>query len=101
MATSMVQIRVDNSLKEQASALYENLGMDLSTAVSVFLKRSVMVNGIPFSMTLPNAEYKAYDALKAMREISEAAEINGISDMSLDEINEEIAAARRDMEGVK
>ncbi len=97
MATSLVQIRVDNSLKERASTIYEGLGIDLSTAVRMFLKRSVLVGGIPFSMTLPRSEYKAERALRAMQEISEAAERNGLADMSLDEINAEIDAARKEM----
>lgn len=85
--TSLVQIRVDSTLKEQASKLYEDLGIDLSTAIRMFLKRSVLINGVPFSMTLPKEDYKAERALRAMQEISEASERNGLSDMSLDEIN--------------
>ena len=98
MATSLVQIRVEHSLKEQASALYERLGIDLSTAVRMFLKRSVLVNGIPFSMTLPKADDRADRAFRAMQAISDASERNGLSEMSLDEINAEIHAARKEME---
>ena len=53
MATSIIQVRVDDKLKAEATALYEKLGIDLSTAMRMFLKRSVSVNGIPFSMVLP------------------------------------------------
>ena len=59
MASSLVQIRLDDDLKAEASALYDALGLDLPTAIRMFIKRSVMVNGIPFSMTLPVNEYKA------------------------------------------
>lgn len=48
MATSIVQFRVDDDLKNEATAVYEKLGIDLSTAMRMFLKRSVMENGIPF-----------------------------------------------------
>ena len=96
MATSLLQIRVDSSLKEQAANLYEGLGIDISTAVRMFLKRSVLTNGIPFSMTLPKTNYRAERALRAAREISEASELNGLSDMTLDEINSEIDAVRRE-----
>ena len=54
MATSIVQFRIDDDLKTQATAIYEELGLDLSTALRIFLKRSVAVRGIPFSMTLDN-----------------------------------------------
>lgn len=54
MATSIVQFRIDDDLKIQATEIYEKLGLDLSTALRIFLKRSVAVRGIPFSMTLDN-----------------------------------------------
>ena len=55
MSTSVMQFRVDDDLKAQASAVYEELGIDLPTALRMFMKRTVAVNGIPFSMTLPKA----------------------------------------------
>ena len=95
MATSLVQVRIDDDLKNQATAIYDALGIDLSTAVRMFLKRSVMVNGIPFSMTIPKHNGKAEKAIMALRELSKEAELNGTSEMSLDEINEEIEAVRK------
>lgn len=57
MATSVMLVRVDDELKAQAAAIYEDLGIDLSTAIRMFLKRTVIQNGIPFSMTLPRRDY--------------------------------------------
>ena len=94
MATSLVQVRVDEDLKTQATEIYDKLGMDLSSAVRIFLKRSVMVNGVPFDMTLPRQEYKAEKAVSAMEKLSAEALNNGTSNMSLDEINKEIYAVR-------
>ena len=94
MATSLVQVRIDEDLKTQATALYDKLGMDLSSAVRIFLKRSVMVNGVPFDMTLPKQEYKAEKAVSAMEKLSAEAQKNGTSNMSLDEINQEIYAVK-------
>lgn len=94
MATSLLQVRIEDSLKEDAARVFENLGIDTSTAVRMFLKRVVMENGIPFRMTLPKAPYNAERGYRAMVEISESAEKNGISDMSLEEINAEIEASR-------
>ena len=54
MATSIVQFRIDDDLKAQATEIYEKLGLDLSTALRIFLKCSVAVRGILFSMTLDN-----------------------------------------------
>ena len=94
MATTLVQVRVDDELKEQATAVYDALGIDLSTAVRMFLKRSIMVNGVPFNMTLPKNNFKAERAAMALQELSNAAIENGTSEMTLDEINAEIDAVR-------
>ena len=94
MAISVMQVRVDNELRTQATAVYEELGIDLPTAIRMFLKRSVAVNGVPFSMTLPRQDYNAERAIRAMQSLSEAAQQNDTSDMTLDEINAEIAASR-------
>lgn len=96
MASSVVQIRVDDQLRNQAAEIYEKLGIDLPTAVRIFLKRSVLDNGIPFAMTLPRNEYMASQAIRALDEIQANAAANGTVEMSLDEINKEIADARRD-----
>lgn len=97
MATSVVQVRVDTALKEQAAKIFEDLGIDLSTAIRMFLKRSVLDEGIPFRMTRPrtNYEYGENRGLRAMRELQNQAEENGLSDMTLEEINAEIDAVRR------
>jgi DNA-damage-inducible protein J len=96
MATSLLQVRIDDSLKEEAAKVFDNLGIDTSTAVRMFLKRSVMENGIPFKMTLPKEPYKAERGYRAMVELGEMSEKNGISEMSLEEINAEIDASRRE-----
>lgn len=96
MATSLLQVRVEDSLKDEAAKVFENLGIDTSTAVRMFLKRSVMENGIPFRMTLPKIPYNAERGLRAMQEISEKAAKDGLSEMTLDEINAEIDASRRE-----
>lgn len=95
MASSLIQIRLDDDLKAEATALYEALGIDLPTAVRMFIKRSLMVKGIPFPMTLNEQEYKAESAVQAMQELSAAAKQNGTANMSLEEINAEISAARK------
>ena len=96
MATSVTQLRIDEDLKNQATAIFEELGLDLPTAVRMLLKRTVIQNGIPFSMTLPKQEYKAARAVRAMQQLSEEAGENGTADLTLDEINAEIKAARRE-----
>ncbi len=98
---AVVQLRVDDDLKLQASSVYEKLGIDLSSAIRMFLKRSVMVNGIPFSMILEENDYDSNAALNAMKRINDSAKANGTSEMTLDEINEEINSYRKERKNSK
>ena len=100
MATSLLQVRVDDSLKDEAAKVFDNLGIDTSTAVRMFLKRAVMENGIPFRMTMPKSPYNAERGYRAMVELGEASEKNGLSEMSLEEINAEIEASRNERKAV-
>lgn len=90
MAT-VLQVRLDDELKAQATMVYDQLGLDLSSAVRMFLKKSVAVNGIPFEVRNESSRSKAEAALLSMRV---AAEENGLSDLTLDAINEIIQKAR-------
>lgn len=96
MATSIVQFRIDDDLKNDAIKLYDRLGIDLSTALRMFLKRSVSVNGIPFDMVLPKEDYSASKALGFMDELNKSASENGVDEMSLDDINSEISSYRKE-----
>lgn len=55
--TANISIRMDANLKAAAEALYEELGMNLSTAFNIFVRQSLRVGGIPFMITTeaPNA----------------------------------------------
>ncbi len=90
---SFIQIRIDDSLKNQATMLFDELGIDLSTAIRLFLKKSLQVGGLPFEVRLSDNTLKAMNAIERMRDQSEE---NGNSEMSLEEINEEIKLARKE-----
>ena len=90
MAT-VLQVRLDDELKAQATMVYDQLGLDLSSAVRMFLKKSVAVNGIPFEVRNESSRSKAEAALLNMRMV---AEENGLSDLTLEEINEIVRKAR-------
>lgn len=89
----LIQVRVDPEMKAEAIALFEALGMDLSTAIRSFLKKAIAEGGMPFDMKLDESTRKAMAAVRSMRETSEA---NGNSEMTREEINEEIAKSRRE-----
>ena len=49
--TTNISIRMDSNLKAAAEALYEELGMNLSTAFNIFVRQSLRERGIPFKIT--------------------------------------------------
>lgn len=44
----LVQIKVSEELKNEATAIYKSIGLDLSTAIRMFFIKSIDVNGLPF-----------------------------------------------------
>lgn len=96
MANVLVQFRADDSVRVKAMGICERLGIDLPTYMRMCIVRLVQENGIPFSMKLDRDTESP--ALAAMKAASRIAEEQGIADMTLDEINAEIQAARQQAE---
>ncbi len=93
MANSLVQFRIDDGLRRQANELCEKLGLDLSTYLRMSLAKLVQEQGVPFAVRL-NTIPMADEAIAAMRKLSDISASCGNSQMTLDEVNAEIAAAR-------
>lgn len=53
MAVISTNIKIDSDLKQQAQALFSDLGMNLTTAVNIFLKQAVRERSIPFHIGDP------------------------------------------------
>lgn len=49
--TATIAIRTDKDVKEQAQKLFADLGLDLSTAINIFLRQTLIYRGLPFSVT--------------------------------------------------
>lgn len=64
----LTNVYIDEDIKAKAQELFADFGMDLSTAVNIFLRQAVRENAIPFSISreVPNVE-----TLAAIREIAE------------------------------
>ena len=97
-AQAMVQARMDSRLKDSVASIYDALGIDLSTAIRMFFKRTLMVGGVPFETTLPSEglKFKSFDTVFAIARAQAAA-----SGMTEDDVEAEIAASRRERRGRK
>ncbi len=51
MATTSITIRMDEKLKKQAEILFEDMGINMTTAITMFTKAVVRQNKIPFEIT--------------------------------------------------
>ena len=93
MANSLIQFRTEEVSRIKAMEICERLGIDLQTYMRMCISRLIQENGIPFSMKLDDLPDKK--AIRAMKSAGRIAEENDIADMTLDEINAEIAEARK------
>lgn len=63
-----INVRVDENVKKQASELFEELGLDMSTALNLFLRQAISYGGIPFEIRKPNATtLEAFEEVKKIR----------------------------------
>ena len=95
----LIQFRADKELKQEVVEIYESLGMDLPTALRMFLYKSKLERGLPFEATLPEKNITRAEARKAFYELRKQAA--NLPEMTLDEINAEIAEVRAERKAVK
>ena len=101
MATANLTVRVDEGVKREFDSFCENVGINPTSAINMFIRTVLRNRALPFIVTDSTAEEqnnqiiltRMKNAVQAMREQSMA---NGNADMSLDEINAEIAACRQE-----
>ena len=94
MAQTAMTIRMDKDLKVQFDALCDEFGMSTNTAVNIFARTVVRNRRIPFVIEAPAKEETINKGKAAIDEMRRIAAENGLSGMSLEEINEEIRLAR-------
>ena len=93
-----LNIRIDRDLKIQADRLFNDMGMNLTTAVNVFVRQAILDRAIPFMIHRGSETAKTKTSVKerraAMQEIRDT--LTGIdgSSIDLDRMKEERRAAR-------
>jgi len=59
-----INIRIDEDLKNEATELYDELGLSLTAAIKIFLKQSVRENRLPFELKLNEEKQQAFSEVE-------------------------------------
>ena len=100
MAQTVITARVNEGDKIAFSEFCEDVGMNISTAINMFVRYVAREGRLPFAVRAGKDEIKR-KGLEAFNALRAQAMAGDFPEMTLDEINEEIAAARRDMDARK
>ena len=92
MAQVSMTVRMDSQLKQSFDQLCSEFGMSANTAMNIFANAVVITRSIPFEIKA--RKESPVDGLTAFYALREEAKKNGVQDMTLEEINEEIRKAR-------
>ena len=81
MATTNLNIRTDKDIKEQADRIFSELGLNMTTAINMFLRTAIRENGIPFSLKLDTPNEMTAAAIEEGRRIASDNNIKGYTNM--------------------
>lgn len=95
MRQTATTIRLDADLKAEFDKLCEEFGMSANTAFNIYVKTVVRQRRIPFQIETDSIDEVTERGRRAFWALREEAKKNGLTGMTLEEINEEIRAARR------
>ena len=63
MVTTNLNIRIEKEVKEAAEVIFDELGITMTAAITMFLKKTIRDNGIPFDVTLNKPNKVTLEAL--------------------------------------
>ena len=81
MSTVPTQVRIDEDLKKQAVELFSQLGMDMSSAMNIFLRQCVLRGGLPFAVEIPQYKPEVLEAMEEAKKISRNPNVKGYTDL--------------------
>ena len=82
MSTANLNIRTDKEVKQAAEKIFEALGLNMTTAVNMFLRQTIRENGIPFELKLDTPNQVTIAAIEEGRRIAEDETVKGYTDMN-------------------
>lgn len=80
-STTTIRIRMDSDLKTQAEALFNELGMDLSTAFNLFVRQSLFEGRIPFEISLNQPNKETIAAMLEAERIAKDPSVKGYKNL--------------------
>ena len=69
-ATCNFNVRMDTALKQQCEALYHSLGLNLTTAINIFLRKSLQEGCLPFELKHPKYNETTLAAMVEARQLA-------------------------------
>ena len=80
-STTNITIRMDSDLKEKADELFNDLGMNISTAFNVFVRQSVREGRIPFNISLNQPNKETIAAMIEAERIAKDPSVKGYNNL--------------------
>ena len=74
-------VRMDSDIKKQCEALYNELGLNLTTAINVFLRQSLRAGGFPFEVRLEQPNKETIAAMLEAERIAKDPSVKGYNDL--------------------
>ena len=81
MATTNLNIRTDKEIKEAAEKIYSSLGLNMTTAINMFLRASIRESGIPFDLKLNVPSDETIKAIEEGRMIAKDTNVTSYDNM--------------------
>ena len=72
-----LNIRTDKEVKAAAEEIFEQLGLNMTTAVNLFLRQSIRENGIPFDLKLDTPNEETLEAMAEAKRIARDKSVKG------------------------
>lgn len=92
MSTVNLNIRTDKEIKEKAENIFQELGINMTTAINMFLRTSIRENGIPFDLKIDTVNDETKLAIEEGRKIADDKTIEGY--VSIEELKKALENLR-------
>lgn len=83
---AQVNIRIEDSLKERADSLFDELGLNMTTAINIFVRQVVRQGRIPFDITTHTDPFYSDSNVRVLRQSVADADAGKLTEHDLVEV---------------